>query len=61
MSPFAPHRSEQLLEHGARQHVPRNGVGDGGEDPVELAQGGLAVGLGKAGQQGRQGERTKAE
>ncbi len=48
---FPPHRSEQLLEHGPRQHVPRNGVCDGGEDPVELAQGGLAVGLGQVGEE----------
>ena len=39
------HLSEQLLEGGARQAVPRDGVGDGGEDPVELAQRGLAVRL----------------
>ena len=44
-NPIPTHRSEQLLEERAREHVPRDGVGDGGEDPVELPQGGLSVRL----------------
>jgi hypothetical protein len=38
-------RAEELLEQGAWQHIPGDGVGDGGEDPVELTQRGLAVRL----------------
>ena len=40
-----PHLPEQALEERAGQHVPGNGVGDGGEDPVQLAQRRLAVSL----------------
>ena len=29
---------KKALEEGARQHVPGNGVSDGGENPVELPQ-----------------------
>ena len=41
----APHLPEQALEEAARQHVPGDGVGDGGEDPVELAQGSFSISL----------------
>lgn len=37
--------SEESLEEGSRQHVPGNGISDGGEDPVQLSQRGLAVSL----------------
>ena len=37
--------SEEALEEGSGQHVPRNGIRDGSEDPVELSQGGFAVRL----------------
>ena len=39
------HLPEEALKEGPRQQVPGNGVGDSCEDPVELAQGGFAVGL----------------
>ncbi len=39
------HLSEEALEEAARQHVPGDAVCDGGEDPVELAQGRLPVRL----------------
>lgn len=41
----ASHLSEQPLEQRSRQHVPGYRVGDGGEDPVQLAQRGLAIRL----------------
>ena len=39
------HLSEQALEEAAREHVPSDAVGYGGEDPVELPQGRLPVRL----------------
>jgi hypothetical protein len=35
--------AEEALEEIRGQYVPSNSVGDGGEDPVELAHDGLAV------------------
>ena len=35
-SELQSHLSEEALEEGSGQHVPGNGVCDGGEDPVEL-------------------------
>ena len=43
--------TEELLEEGPGQTVPGDGVGDGGEDPVELTDGGATV-LQAAGQAG---------
>ena len=39
------HLAEEALEEGSRQQVPGDGVCDSSEDPVELAQGGLPIGL----------------
>jgi hypothetical protein len=39
------YRTEKLLEQWAWQHIPSNGVSDRREDPIELAQGSLAVSL----------------